>query len=41
MFDKKGPKTFQGQIRKGMTGDGRKNLDTGIREGMGLGKRKR
>jgi hypothetical protein len=40
MFDsKKSPKTFRGQVRKGMTGDGRKNLDTDIREAL-VGKRK-
>jgi hypothetical protein len=41
MFDsKKGPKTTRGQIRKGMTGDGRKNLDTAVRESL-FGKKKR
>lgn len=29
-----GPKTIQGQIRKGMTGDGRKNIETKIREDL-------
>ena len=29
---KKGPKTWRGQMRKELTGNGRKRLDTAIRE---------
>jgi hypothetical protein len=37
---KKGPKTIQGMIRKDFTGNGRKRLDTAIREDF-FGKKKR
>lgn len=40
MAKKRGPKTFRGMIRKDFTGDGRKNLDTAIREDF-FGKKKR
>jgi hypothetical protein len=36
------PKTFRGAIRKAMSGDGRKNPSTAIRESMfGTGKKKK
>jgi hypothetical protein len=34
------PKTFRGAMRKAATGDGRKNLDTAIKEEL-WGKKKR
>jgi len=36
----KHPKTFTGQLRKGLTGDGRKNLNTAVYEGI-FGKKRR
>lgn len=36
----KGPKTYQGAIRKALTGDGRKNLDTSVSETL-FGKKKK
>lgn len=35
----KGPKTVQGAMRKILTGDGRKNLDTAVNETL-FGKKK-
>ena len=40
MVKKKGPKTMRGMLRKDFTGDGRKKLDTFIREDF-FGKKKR
>jgi hypothetical protein len=40
MIKKKEPKTMQGIIRKDFTGDGRKRLDTAIREQF-YGKKKK
>jgi hypothetical protein len=40
MRKKKGPKTMTGMIRKDFTGDGRKRLDTAIREEL-YGKKKK
>ncbi len=31
---RKEPKTIRGQLRKGMTGDGRKNIGTKMREDL-------
>ncbi len=38
---RKGPKTFRGQFRRAITGDGRKSLSTALDVELGFSKKKK